>query len=451
MENRFGKIDNKSSIEPQLFSGIRLRFSALNQTEKVVCLLIILIPLWWLWGWSYLLLLLALSIFAYELIKKRELHLDQPSFFVIAMIFFGLYDTIGTYFYATFNGLSLSLRDILGSFNYWLAPASILWYIQSKRIRVRLSVVAWSFSIVVILMLILWAVIYFVWGQAYYPPPRSLFGILTGKSTVYTHGLGNNNYLILYRHNDNSIANFARYNFFFHGPEAIALVLCFITFLALEIRPKIWSLLLFSSSVFLLLISGTRSAWIAFSLVFLLRWLLIAVKYLGISLIYALIALVSFISLCLPPVTNIVFDNLSKTAEVTGEFRGDSTKVRAEIYRRTWEGIVDSSDLNFLFGYFLPGETVLPGYAPAMVGTHSFYLGSLLYRKGIIGTVIFGAYWIALIRWLYKTRRGRPIACLLIFGIFSIALCFMAFESTIMPITLIAAITGSSVNRLKEK
>lgn len=57
----------------------------------------------------------------------------------------------------------------------------------------------------------------------------------------------------------------------------------------------------------------------------------------------------------------------------------------------------------------MPGASVHAGYAPAKVGTHSFYLGSLLYQKGVVGTCIFVTFWLSLITWLYHTRSNRPI------------------------------------------
>ncbi|NJN38134.1 MAG: hypothetical protein HC790_04400 [Acaryochloridaceae cyanobacterium CSU_3_4] len=58
--------------EVPLFSGICLRWPVLTPSEQLVCLGIVLIPLWWLWGWSYLLLFLALGI-GLQAIRQQKL------------------------------------------------------------------------------------------------------------------------------------------------------------------------------------------------------------------------------------------------------------------------------------------------------------------------------------------------------------------------------------------
>ncbi|NEQ81805.1 MAG: O-antigen ligase family protein [Moorea sp. SIO2I5] len=444
---------NSKQEHQGLFRGIIPQWSLLTQSEKVVGLGIVLIPLWWLWGWSYLLLFLAIGIFTYEFFKRSKIRLQQPSLTVLALIAYGLYNLISNYFYGLYNSSSLSTRDLIGGFNTIFAPAAVIWYIQSKNIRVRLQVVAWAFSIVVVLMLAYWFYIFFVLHQVTFEPSRSLFGILTGKPLQYKPGLGNSNYLIPYRAEDSSLPGLARYFFFFHGPESLALVVSFICLLSLDLKNRLWFILLFSGAFFILLTSGTRSAWLSLPTIIIIRWLLKTGASKGAWLICGLIALVSFVFLVITPVTEFVFNTVSNTAQATSEFRGDSTDVRAEIYRRTFERVLESSNQNFLFGHVVHGETVLPGYAPAMVGTHSFYLGSLLYIKGLVGIGIFATYWISLIAWLYQTRFGRPISCIIIFILFSITFCVMAFESTVMPIILIALTTYncSQVQQKKRK
>lgn len=424
-----------------LFKGFLLRWNRLTQSEKVVCLGIVLIPLWWFWGWSYLLLFLGLGVFAYDLIKKGTIRLKKPSLLVIALVAYGLYDLITTVFYGFYNSSALSPRDLIGAINTIFSPAFILWYIQSRDIRVRLQVVAWAFSLLVVLMLGSWAYIFFVRHQVAFEPPRSLFGLLTHKPVEYAPGLGNTNYLMPYRAEDSSLPGFARYFYFFHGPESLALVSSFICLLSFDLKQHRWKLLLCFGAVFILLTSGTRSVWLTLPCILTVRWLLTASQATGAWFISALIATVSIVGLMLPPVTNQILDTVSGTAKATSEFRGDSTDVRAEIYRRTAERLLDSNNWQLLVGHVVPGETVLPGYAPAMVGTHSFYLGSLFYIRGILGTAIFAVYWISLIAWLIKTRKGRPLGCILIFFLFSLVFCVMVLESVVMPIVLIAVVT----------
>lgn len=439
----------QSKKENLISNRIWIRWSALTQSERVVCVLIALTPLWWLWGWSYLSVLLAPSLLAYEFYKKREFGLSSPSLIVIALFLLGFYDIFGTYLYGTINDINLGIKDITGPLDSWLAPALTIWYVQSKKIRVRPAVVAWAFSVLVLCMLALWLIVHFVLGQADYSPSRSLFGFLTGKSAVYVPGSGNSNYLIPYRPLDSSLPGFVRYAFFFRNPEAASLVVGFSCFLALDIKPRKWSAFLFISSFFLLLLTGTRSTWLAFLLILMLLGLIKLSQFMGKHFIYALIALVSFISLSLPPITNLAFDTVADTGESISEFRGDSTEVRSEIYRRTWDRILKSSNTNFLFGFFVPGEPVFPGYPPSKVGTHSYYLGGLLYIRGVIGTIIFLLYWVALVRWFYRTKRGRPLSCLLVYLLFTVTFIVMYWEETVMPLILVTIVTHYPMNQLK--
>ncbi|NEO61468.1 MAG: O-antigen ligase domain-containing protein, partial [Moorea sp. SIO4G2] len=284
----------------------------------------------------------------------------------------------------------------MSSVNKWISIGIFLWYIQTHKIRIRLEVVAWAFSVVILLMFVFWLVIYFGWNQGDYIPPRSLYGLLTGKSPTYVPGAGNSNYLLPYFPTDESLPGFVRYVYFFPGPEALALVVSFVSLVALDLKHRLWSLLLLVVSIFLLLTSGTRSAMLVLPLVFSLRYLLTVGSAFGPWFLSGLIAIVSFTTLSLPPVTNVMLNTVTGTAEAAGSARADSTEIRGEIYKRTWESILNASDGTLLLGHVMTGETVLPGYAPAMVGSHSFLLGTLLYRSGLLGSTIFLTYWISL-------------------------------------------------------
>lgn len=433
--------DHYKFSKHSLFNGFLLNWRSLTQSERVTCLGIILIPVWWLWGWSYLMFFLATGIFLYEFLTHRKVRLTSPSLIVVALVAYGTFDLLVNFFYGLYNGSSLSARDFLGVLNTEFSAAAIIWYIQSKKIRVRPSAVAWSFTFVFLLMFFVWAYVFFFNQQSAFEPPRSLFGFLTGKPVQYVPGLGNTNYLIPYRPEDSSLPGFSRYFYFFHGPESLALVCSFTALLALDIRNKTWSIFLFLLSLFILLTSGTRSIWLTLPVVVAFRYLIMMGRFKGTWVIYALIACFSAVSLMLPPVTDLLLDQAVGTAEATSEFRADSTDVRQEIYSQTFEEVLHASNLELIFGHVVPGETVLPGYAPAMIGTHSFYLGSLLYTRGLIGTMLFAAYWIALIQWLRQTSKGRPLSDFLIFLVFSLAFCVMAFESVVMPLTLVALVT----------
>ncbi len=427
-----------------IFTGIWIQWHDLTQSEKVVCACIVLIPLWWLWGWSYLTVFLAVSVFAYQYFYKGSLHLQKPSLFIIAGIAYGLYELLSLYLWAVYNNYSLNPRSFTNSITTWIAPIALLWYIKNYKIKVRLQVVIWAFSVVVVQMLLFWVVIHFLEKENFYIPPRSLFGLLTGKGEVFVPGVGNSNFLMPYFASDSSLLGMVRYVFFFHGPESLALVVGFVCILAVDIQQKIWSILLFSGSFFLLLLSGTRSTWVAVPTVLLIRWLLTITKNGKLWRIFALLAIVSFVTLSIPAV-NDLFSNYAKhTAKATGELRGDSTEVRAEIYRQTWKGFVNGSDTQLILGHIVPGETVLPGYAPAVVGSHSFLLSSLLYGKGLLGTAIFWSFWLSLISWLYATRKSRPMSCLIVYLLFSLTFSVMEYESVVMPLILITAVTHKS-------
>ncbi|MEB3182607.1 MAG: hypothetical protein VKL59_26755 [Nostocaceae cyanobacterium] len=420
----------------RLFSGIFIRWNCLTLTEKVVCTCIILIPLWWLWGWRNLYLFGSLGIGAYEFLNFGNVNLKRPSVSVIGVIAFGLYDLINTYFYTQYNNIEFKPSDVLVPIDELISVGFILWYIQSKNLRVRLQVIAWALSVSVLTMFLFWLVLFFVMHQAKYVPLRSVYGFLTGKGEEYIPGAGNSNYLIPYFYDDTSLPGMVRYVYFFHGPESLAVFLGFICLLALDIKNRLWSSLLFITSFFLLLTSGTRAVWVALPIVLCLRYLLTVGKAAGIWFLCALIAIVSFSTLSVPLVSNLVFSSANNTASATGGFRQDSTEVRQEIYRRTFVEISEASDAHLFLGHVVPGEGVLPGYAPAKVGTHSFILGRLLYRSGLVGTGIFLIFWISLLLWLYNTRQSRPM-CLIVFVMFHLNFTTMEMEMTVIPVTLI--------------
>ncbi len=451
MNNRILPTDKKSILVPSvllnpnqdedesLFSGIWLKWSSLTKAEKVVCLVISLIPLWWLLGWKHLFFFLGIGLFAYDFWRDKELRLTRPSIPVIFGLSFFLYSLLIRYLYGLYTGDSMSPNSILSVLNTWAGPSLMIWYIQSRNIRIRWQVIAWSFSVVVGLMIFFWGVIFFLWQQGSYVPPRSLYGLLTGKSVTYVPGAGNSNYLIPYFFTDESfIPGMVRYVYFFPGPESLGLTVGFISLLSLDLKNKLWSVALFSASIFILLTSGTRSVTLALPIVFILRYILVAGKSFGLWTVCALLAVLSFSTFSIPPVTNAVFDGLNKTAEVTANARADSTAIRGKIYRLTIERISSASNLQFFLGHVVRKEGVLPGYEPAKVGSHSFILGSLLYRLGVVGTLIFAIFWSSLLWTVYQKRKTKPLAYLLVFVVFTLTFIVMELELPVMPITVLA-------------
>jgi hypothetical protein len=432
-----------------LFSGLLIRWYALTQPEKVVCAAILLIPIWWLWGWKQLFIFLFLGIVIYEYRQQKQLGLKVPSLAVSSLLLFGFYTLFSTYIYAQLSNFSLNPNSILSPIDQLICVGLILWYIQSNNLRVRLQVVAWSCSVIVIMMLGFWVIIYFGLQQAHYVPSLSIYGLLTDKGARFIPGLGNSNYLMPYFPTDTSLPGMVRYVYFFHGPESLALFFGFICLLALDIKNRLWSLLLFVASFFLLLTSGTRAVWVALPVVLFLRYFVQIGKASGIWLLCVLIAIVSYTTLSVPAVTDLVLNRVTNTTEATSNLRGDSTEVRTKIYHRTFEAIIEDSD-SLIFGHVVPGKTVLPGYEPAMVGTHSFILSSLLYRSGLLGTGIFLTYWVSLLWWLYQTRNTRPM-CLLIFAIFSLTFTTMELEMTVMPISLICVMLDNNGRKANDE
>lgn len=426
------KIDDRDSFR----DGIWIPWENLTGSEKVVCAYITLIPLWWVWGWRFYFVFLVAGIFIHEWRKRREIRVSPPTQAVIGIICYGFYILIVRYFYGEAEGIRLNFNAVIAPLNNIVCFGLLLWYIQDRKIRIRISVVLWSFSVVIAIMLVMWGVIYFGLNQADYAPPRSIYGLLTGKGSIYKPGDGNSNFLMPYFPTDESIPGLVRYLYFFPGPEALALVMAFVSLLSLDIKNRLWSFLLLFASVFLLLTSGTRSVWLSLPIVLGLRYLLINGKIFGPAFVCGLLAIVSFAFLSVPIISNTVIDRVTNTAEATANARADSTEVRSEIYRLTMKGIENASHSQLIFGHVVNGEGVLTGYKPAKVGTHSFILGSLLYRGGLLGTGFFLTFWISLLWWLYKTRYGRP-SCLFIFVLFTLTFTTMELEMPVLPITLL--------------
>lgn len=418
-----------------LFRGIWLRWELLTQAEKVVCLGIILIPLWWLWGWRHLFLALAIGIVIYDWQCFNKISLQRPSLSVIGSFCFGFYLICSIYFYSAWQNLAVNPNAIFAPLNSWLCFGFILWYIQDRKIRIRLQVVVWSFSIIITLMILMWGIIFFVFHQNHYIPLRSIYAVMTGKGHEFEPGLGNVNYLMPYFPTDESFLELVRYLYFFPGPEALALVMAFVCLLALDIKHHCW-LLLFSGAFFLLLTSGTRAVWVALPIILILRYLLTATQFFGTTFVFGLLAVICFSSLTFTPTSDFILDKFSQTATATANTRADSTEARIKIYQFTLDEIENASNSNIFFGHVVTGKGLVPGYEPAVVGSHSFILGTLLYRNGLIGTGFFLTYWISLLRYLYRTRKSRP-TCLLILVLFNLTFVTMELEMPVMPITLV--------------
>lgn len=418
-----------------LFSGVWIHWSYLNAAERLVCAIIVLMPLWWVLGLvRYILELVTLGLVLYEWRRYGGLRLKRPSLVVLALFAYYIYEFAGT-FLLFFDAHPLAVLppdvvrqpiDLIESgFSALLLPY-LVWYIQSNNVRVRLEVVAWAFSVSVVQMLAVWFVVHFVFAEAPYNPPPTLLGLLTGKSKQYARGIGNASYLVLYWPNDNAIGGLARFYSFFYHPEYFGLFVSVVGILALDIKNRLWSLLLFAASVFLVGLSGTRAVWIAFPVVMVIRLLLVTGKFGGPRLIFTLIAIMSFTTLSLPSITDAVINNYTNTATSVANFRAESTEDRLAGYKETVDRVVDNP-VNFLLGHEVAGPRPTALGSGVEIGSHSFILGSLLYKGGLVVTGFFMTFWASLIIWLYRTRMGRPVCCFLILLLLSITFVTMLF------------------------
>lgn len=403
-----GFLPHQETEHSPLFSGFWLRWSALTIAERVVCANIVLLPVWWYVGiYRFMPALLLLGIVLYEWQRYGEVHFKRPKLSVIALLAFITYRLFGGIFFDLSTGNAINPTASFRFVLFWYGIALLLWYIQSNNIKVRLKVAAWACSVLTVQMLAYWAVGELLLGAGNYSYPPTLFSRLAGNTSgSYEPGEGLSNFLIPYRPQDLSFAGFVRWSFFFIIPENLALAAGYIVLLSLDIKNKLWSLLLLAGGVLLLLLSGTRAGWLAVPIVIMLRYTFSIGKVWGYALPLALIAALSFSTLSIPPVTSSILDVYTERAQEVGKARADSTAVRGKIYEETLRAIPDK----LYFGHWVAGPTVLPGFELGRVGTHSFVLGTLLYRHGVVGAVLFASFWMSLFSWLYKTRKGRPLS-----------------------------------------
>lgn len=394
----------KAPAAENLFSGIWIRWRALTVGERFVLANIVLLPVWWVAGlYYYMPLLLLLGVALYELRQHGELRLKHPNLPVVALLAFGTYQLVRILFLYN-EPRTVTITDvIIISF----CPAFWLWYIHSNNIRIRMQVVAWACTVSVIQMIGFWLAIQFVLPETLFWPARlrTVLGLLTTKSDKTF-------YLLPYLPRT-VVDGVNRFSLFFLYPEFFGVVAGFIGLVALDIKNRVWSWLLFLACVFLIFLSATRIVWVAFPIVVGLRYLLSTFSKRRYSpVIFALIAVASFTILSLPPGSNPILDTITYGVQSINDVRADSTETRLDIYRETWEGIQD----NFLWGYMSKGPPISL-FRDSSIGSHSVILGSLLYQTGLVGTGIFTFFWISLFIWFYETRAGRPLIgfCVLLF------------------------------------
>jgi len=85
-----------------------------------------------------------------------------------------------------------------------------------------------------------------------------------------------------------------------------------------------------------------------------------------------------------------------KMIRAASEFRKDSTTSRGELYKITLSEAVKKPVLGY-------GFKPLVEDSPLPIGSHSTYIG-VLYRTGFLGLLIFGAFWLAVLRTWWRQR-----------------------------------------------
>lgn len=449
----------RKQTDDSLFSGAWLRWSALTGPERFVCVNIVLLPAWWVSGLvDYMAPLLAIGIALHQGWQHRKLGLKHPSLVAFALLAFATYLFLNSWFFLlVIESESLTLIQLIKSLlDSWFSFAFLLWYVQSHSIKIRPEIVAWAFTVSVIQMVGYWLFAHFVLSERSYIAPRSLFSLVTNNAEgEYEPGKGHANYLKPYNPSDTLFAGLSRFSFFFPIPELCAVFVGFIGLMALDIKSRLWSLLLFVASTFLVLISGTRSVYVLYPLLVGLRYLFSISKISGPASLFALFAAAIFVTFSVPPVTGLIYDVYADSAQTVAEARPDSTEGRTEIYAKTWAAIEDAASNNpqkVIFGHVAYGEAVGTGHATAVVGSHSFILGTLLYRSGLMGTGLFITFWISLIIWFYKTRTRRPLACLYLLILYTLLSPVMQFDQsglTPMPLLICAAMYFPKVKSLR--
>ncbi|MEL6780306.1 MAG: O-antigen ligase family protein [Cyanobacteria bacterium J06597_16] len=409
---------------------------ALTTAEKIVCLNIVCIPLWWVSGlYQYWPGILCAGIVYHEMSHYGKVRLRSPNFMVTALLCFCTYQCVGLLLFSVATKL-VSITAMNRTAMFWFPPALILWYTQSHRIRVRLEVMAWACSVLALEMLVFWIVGQGILGGGAYDPPRSLFSIVSGNASgSYSSGKGLTNYLIPYLTEDSAIFGSARWNYFFVIPELAAVVSAFIALIALDIPHRKWSMGLFSVAAFLVLMAGTRSVWLGLPIIMVLRYSFVWGRTRGYLLPLAVIAVSSFVLLATPAVTSTLLDFYSQASETVSSYRGLSTDIRGEIYSVTLERIPN----RLFFGHWIRGESLLPGSALAKVGSHSFIISSLLYRLGLVGTLLFVSFWVGLAIELIRSRFHRPLFGLCIMLLYTLLCVPMEFGG--IPALMVILVT----------
>lgn len=440
------------STGPSLFVGPILRWRALSTAEQVICSLIVLIPLWWVLGLiPYLIFCVAAGVVLHERIYQKKIRLRRPTLAVLCLTSFYLYSsgaTLYRYFHfdpASLDSLTsaadlaqkpLKFIDLIESLLQLSFPF-LLWYCQSHNIRIRMNVLAWALSVVVLEMLAVCLFCHFVLGNPFYDAPQTLWAILKGKSGGYNRSgeFDKTNFLLLYWPTEKSIGAFPRFYGFFNEPQAFAKFMAVSGLIAFSLRNRLWKFIGLAICIFLIGVSGSRSIWLSFPVAVLIGTVLKTRRLGGVYFTLALLAGLSFMLLCMPPVTNLVMDTTSNTASFVSDFRENSTENRASLYQGAIEAALDNPT-NFLLGH--PENS--------WFATHSFILGELLYRRGLVGAGLFLSFDITFLLWLKGKGTSTPLCSFLILLLLNLSFVVTVFGQLSAWFYLLSAVISNPIS-----
>lgn len=204
--------------------------------------------------------------------------------------------------------------------------------------------------------------------------------------------------------------------------------------IAFSLKNRLWMFVGLAICVFLVGVSGSRSIWLSLPVVVLLGSVLKTRKIGGVYFTLAILAGLSFLLLSLPPVTNFVMNTTSNTVTFVSDFRENSTDNRASLYQGAIEATLDNPT-NFLLGH--PENS--------WFATHSFIMGELLYRRGLIGAGLFISFDIAFLFWLNRKGNTTPLCSFLIILLLNLSFVVTVFGQLSAWLYLLSAVISHSI------
>ncbi|MGK7910103.1 MAG: O-antigen ligase family protein [Synechococcus sp.] len=399
--------------------GLPFALPSLTIEEWFASVNIVALPLWWIAGLLYYLpLLLLVTVLGRELWTTKKIQWPRPHLAVLFLLGFGCYQ-VGHLLVISADSSNL-VRTVVTTF----VPAAWIWYIQSRAVRLRLTVIAAALSLLMVEMLALVALLVLPTAQEVFWPPSipTLYASVLGKTSEINASF----YLVPYWPHGNG--RLLRYVLYFIYPELLGLISGAFACVALDLRPTdsrtvIWKWSMFALALLLIVLSGTRIVMAAMLPILGLRWIYSNWhRHSFRTLVFTVAAAMAFGFLMLPSGYEFLSSHITGALTSANEFRASSSSLRGEIYRQTWNAFVD----NPIWGYAVKGESVDPYISFAVLGSHSFILGNLLYTNGLAGSALFVGFWALMLRWLYRTSAMQPASPLCICGLYSLAAITMS-------------------------